>query len=80
MELKFYCRLGKKTTSLRLDYDTHYGILNRCGWSVHINGICYVQFWPGPIEAILWAIMLHLYYGWDMRQGERKRTAMKKDA
>lgn len=80
MELKFYCRFGKNVTSLRLDYDTNYGIDNRRGWSVHVNGICYVEFWREPITAILRAITLHLYYGWDMRQGERKRAAMKKDA
>ena len=80
MELKCYFRLRQYIFSFRLDYDTNYGIDNKRGWSVHINGMCHVQFWPEPITAILWSIMLHLYYGWDMRQGERKRAAMKRDA
>lgn len=41
-----------------LEYDINYGIAKRKGWSVSIDGIYYVTFWPEPITAILWAFFL----------------------
>lgn len=36
-----------------LDFELNYGINGRAGWSVAIDGIYWVEFWPEPITAIV---------------------------
>lgn len=39
--------------SLRLDWDRDYGMDKRTGWSVHLNGVCVVQFADDPRDVDL---------------------------
>jgi hypothetical protein len=40
----------------RLDYDTNYGAVHRSGWSVHVDGVVYIEFARWPLVAIVVAL------------------------
>lgn len=42
-----------KIDQLSVAWDRDYGIDHRIGWSVHIDGICYVQFERHLVIALL---------------------------
>lgn len=50
---------------MRIDYDLAYGINKHRGWSVTLNGIVYVQFWPEPVTAVI----LALWRKWKFSRG-----------
>jgi hypothetical protein len=59
--------------SLQIDYDTDYGIDHRSGWSVHINGICYVELVPHLLPA--------LWVAWRMyRRGQAELRREREEA
>lgn len=46
--------------SLKIEYDEDYGIDNRSGWSVAINGSYYAQF----EKRLIAALVKSFYYRW----------------
>lgn len=54
---------------IRVDYDTEYGIEQRTGWSVAINGSYIVQFERFLIFAIAKAIWRHRKQEWEAPDG-----------
>ncbi len=50
-----------------IDYDKDYGVDNRSGFSICIDGSYYVQFRKDPFTALLIALYKHIEARLDMR-------------